>query len=280
MERKSYDILDGALGFYENKGFKFIEVPWIVSKKAIDITRPNKKSYCESKFGYHVSSAEQSFLQLILDNKLNPGLYVACTPCYRDDEVDELHSKYFMKVELIDFLGYDHFEDADIQSRMDFVLNSAKEFFLRYLDIDIRATPDGIDIISNSKKIELGSYGIRSFGGFSWIYGTGVAEPRLSFCLNKNPGYHQTPIPHGKYGSFSKVVEEFKELEDSYIHSNPVMVLLEVADLIGALEGFVLKFSNESVFLNDLLKMKDSTKLAFESGVRSSEGFSLGEENE
>ena len=37
--------------------------------------------------------------------------------------------------------------------------------------------------IESCNGIELGSYGIREFAGFRWIYGTGVAEPRLSLCI-------------------------------------------------------------------------------------------------
>jgi hypothetical protein len=37
-------------------------------------------------------------------------------------------------------------------------------------------TPDGI---------ELGSYGIRTVGNVSFAYGTGLAEPRFSYAINK-----------------------------------------------------------------------------------------------
>jgi hypothetical protein len=33
--------------------------------------------------------------------------------------------------------------------------------------------------------VELGSYGVRHFENIDWIYGTGLAEPRLSTVMNK-----------------------------------------------------------------------------------------------
>jgi hypothetical protein len=44
-------------------------------------------------------------------------------------------------------------------------------------------TPVGRDI--NFNGIEVGSYGIREFEGFKWVYGTGAAEPRLSQAIGR-----------------------------------------------------------------------------------------------
>lgn len=43
-------------------------------------------------------------------------------------------------------------------------------------------TTDGYDI--TYKGIELGSYGMRKCEFLEWVYGTGCAEPRLSYCQN------------------------------------------------------------------------------------------------
>jgi len=37
-----------------------------------------------------------------------------------------------------------------------------------------------IDIVTVNSNIELGSYGIGSYENYKWVYGTGLAEPRLS----------------------------------------------------------------------------------------------------
>lgn len=78
-------------------------------------------------------------------------------------------------------------------------------------------------------------------------------------------GYHNKEIPRGKFGEFSKIREEFIEAEDAFEQGNKVMLLVELSDLIGAIEGYC---SNHNITLNDLLKMKDATKKAFNDGTR------------
>ncbi len=79
-------------------------------------------------------------------------------------------------------------------------------------------------------------------------------------------GYHSKHIKKGDLGHFSKIREEFTELEDAWGQDNPVLELCELADLIGAIEAYSL--NNYDISLNDLIKMKDATKSAFESGER------------
>lgn len=60
----------------------------------------------------------------------------------------------------------------------------AAMFFSKYTNsskVSIDSTKEGHDITING--IEVGSYGGRQFNGFTWIYGTGCAEPRLSEAL-------------------------------------------------------------------------------------------------
>jgi hypothetical protein len=78
-------------------------------------------------------------------------------------------------------------------------------------------------------------------------------------------GYHITPILRGEYGKFSKVQEEFEEAKDAYIQKNPLMCLVEFADLIGAIEGLA---KNYNMTLEDILSMHYATKRAFEDGTR------------
>lgn len=78
--------------------------------------------------------------------------------------------------------------------------------------------------------------------------------------------YHKSKIEKGVYGHFSKIKEEFQELQDAIDQQDKILTLVELSDLIGAIEGFVefeLKMS-----LNDLLKFKELTKHAFTSGHR------------
>jgi hypothetical protein len=78
-------------------------------------------------------------------------------------------------------------------------------------------------------------------------------------------GYHQTEIPKGELGKFSKIEEEFLELKDAHEQSNSVMALCEMSDLIGAIEAYAARWN---VSLIDLLRMKEATERAFKDGTR------------
>lgn len=63
--------------------------------------------------------------------------------------------------------------------------------------------------------------------------------------------WHKNEIPKGTFGEFSKIKEEFLELEDSIQQNQPLMALFECSDLVGAIEGFVAKYN---LSLDDLKK--------------------------
>lgn len=78
-------------------------------------------------------------------------------------------------------------------------------------------------------------------------------------------GYHKVKIEKGVLGEFSKIREEFLEAEDALEQDNKVMLLVELCDLIGAIEAYTESYN---ISLDDLLKMKDATKSAFLDGSR------------
>ncbi len=78
-------------------------------------------------------------------------------------------------------------------------------------------------------------------------------------------GYHKIEIQKGKLGEFSKINEEYLELKDALDQDNPVMVICELCDMIGAIEAYSKRFN---LSLGDLIKMKDATKNAFQTGYR------------
>lgn len=78
-------------------------------------------------------------------------------------------------------------------------------------------------------------------------------------------GYHIKEIARGKFGEFSKIREEFLEAEDALEQDNKVMLLVELADLIGAIEEYCSKYN---IKLDDLIRMKEATKRAFKDGTR------------
>ena len=85
----------------------------------------------------------------------------------------------------------------------------------------------------------------------------------------RKPGYHITQIPRGVYGESSKIEEEVRELIDAEQQGATLMALQELSDIIGAISGYLEK-KHPSIKLEDLIKMSQVTKRAFESGQRQS----------
>lgn len=83
----------------------------------------------------------------------------------------------------------------------------------------------------------------------------------------KNIGYHITNIDRGIYGHLSKIYEEVEELKDSENQNNKIMILLELSDIIGAIDGY-LEHHHNSISLEDLITMSKTTKRVFENGYR------------
>lgn len=78
-------------------------------------------------------------------------------------------------------------------------------------------------------------------------------------------GYHLTEIKKGELGEFSKIEEEFAELLDAHAQNSKVMELIELSDLLGAIEEYLKK---NNLTLKDLKIFSDITKKAFISGER------------
>ena len=170
----NYALLDDSIRWYAGSGFLRIEAPWTVSEKVDDITRPPDRIHFQLKHNDKclVASGEQSFLYLYLKDFLPKGQYQTITPCYRYESFDYLHTKYFMKNELIKTDKVDQYE---LEKMVDMCLG----WFRRFLPAaEVIKTDIGFDIEVFGK--ELGSYGIRSCEFLDWVYGTGCAEPRTS----------------------------------------------------------------------------------------------------
>jgi len=78
--------------------------------------------------------------------------------------------------------------------------------------------------------------------------------------------YHVNEIPKGKLGEFSKIKEEFLELEDAFQQKDKVLQICELTDLVGAIEEFSMGKFNLS--LNDLIAFSNKTKSAFKEHKR------------
>lgn len=168
--------------------YKPIEVPWIVSEKAIRATFSPEKIPFETSGGYLVGSAEQSFIELVLNGDLKCGKYMACSPCFRDDKIDNLHKKTFMKVELFHRFKSRQ-SDINIENHISNMIKNAQccmrtlNAKLDFENIKTIKTDQGFDLEING--IEVGSYGYREFEDIYWVYGTGLAEPRFSTALKE-----------------------------------------------------------------------------------------------
>lgn len=137
-----------------------------------------------------VGSAEQGFLSLAIKGFITPGKYQAITPCFRDESFDSTHTKYFMKNELFILLDNNLTLSAgDVQAKVRHVLSDAMSFFESEVSIPVTSvvtnfsdTSYSVDLEING--IEVGSYGVRSAGHLTWIYGSGCAEPRMTIAMN------------------------------------------------------------------------------------------------
>jgi hypothetical protein len=196
-----WGFLADARDFYSRRGYQYIEVPWVVRQEITELTIPDGAlPFVVDNYGDLAGSAEQSFVQMKIDKVIPAGKYQTITPCFRDDVVDELHQKHFMKLELIDFRTKQHSYEE--------ILNDAFDFCKFHLNRLIPPGADGgrleIEEVTEDQKdinfyakwwdgfmfnpIELGSYGTRRVehngNTYSWNYGTGLAEPRFSSVKN------------------------------------------------------------------------------------------------
>ena len=180
-----YEAIGRSITHYELNRFKRIESPWYVPKSIVNITLPSFCKAVELNTGEClVGSAEQSFLSLYLNGNLPKGRFQSITPCFRDDDIDWLHQKYFIKNELIDT---EDTSENGLAKILDICLRFFKSEFKNNVPKIVKKQNEGIypsyDIEYDG--IELGSYGIRSCNFLTWIYATGLAEPRLSSIKKK-----------------------------------------------------------------------------------------------
>ena len=64
-------------------------------------------------------------------------------------------------------------------------------------------------------------------------------------------GFHTREITKGAYGELSKIREELEEAEDAEAQGQKLILLTELADIIGAVEGVAIA---HGATLDDLLK--------------------------
>lgn len=173
-----YAKIGAAQAYYSNLGYQECAVPWILSFEPYNATRPpnRKEFYCLD--GYLNASGEQSFLELMIQG-IPLTKHYCVTPCFRDEPIiDATHHRSFMKLELIN-------TDATLEN-LQAMISDAVTFFSNYIPVVVIPTNSeqtAFDIVDKHNTIELGSYGIRTYQGHTWIYGTGIALPRLDTII-------------------------------------------------------------------------------------------------
>ena len=172
--------LKEAKDHYEANGYRYlIDIPWHCPPDIQAYTMPEGTAPSRlDNSAYLVGSAEQSFLEKIFKGTMPSGLHQTITPCFRNDQEDELHQLYFIKLELIAFWP-NVFVDLTTQLASDALI-----FFNKFVPCTIIKTDRGLDIVDKTYKIELGSYGSRAFKGQFYTYGTGLALPRLNYVIS------------------------------------------------------------------------------------------------
>jgi len=177
--RRIYD----AISYYSNLGYKMIDVPMIVSEESINETVKCAKEVYKHPLGCYVGSAEQSFIEMHKQGNLPVGKYMALTPCWRDESViDETHFNLFLKLELIDLES--DTVNGIIKDCLGLFVKENKGYDRISITTDIVDNEIIHDI--NINNIEVGSYGCREMlDGTSYTYGTGIAEPRITYALTK-----------------------------------------------------------------------------------------------
>jgi hypothetical protein len=81
-------------------------------------------------------------------------------------------------------------------------------------------------------------------------------------------GYHLHNIRKGKLGDSSKIREEVDELIDAEAQGCKIMALVELSDMVGAIELYLAKHF-PGMTLRDLETMSHITQRAFKNGFRS-----------
>lgn len=80
-------------------------------------------------------------------------------------------------------------------------------------------------------------------------------------------GYHTREFEKGVYGTVGKIREEWEEFLDAHEQGARVLELCELADLYGAIEGY-LETAFPDVRMDDIRMMAEMTRSAFREGKR------------
>lgn len=181
--------LGNIIRLWQSAGAQYIDLPWTASQEAVAATRPPERAPntdIQTPFGFLVASGEQAFMDMSSTLR-EKQIYIGWTPCFRHEpSFDATHHYYFLKAE-----AFVRCSPSQASLEVDRVRNIAMMGFETLLrlsntnaQLEFRQTAiDTYDIECNG--IEVGSYGIRTYKGETYVFGTALAEPRWSEALIK-----------------------------------------------------------------------------------------------
>lgn len=205
-----FHYLAAAQWAYKEVGYAPIDVPWWATRDIVNLTKgadfPKDNEY-ELSLNKKclIASGEQGFLYMANKGQLPTGNYQAITPCFRNEPHDAFHQKQFMKLELMEYMDTqtpwhlspdvaalnERIEDMVDDALDTLALVAQKKITLRAVKtntVDHARVPGTVSYDIEGKYgdvwIELGSYGARRAVFGTWIFGTGLAEPRFSKVLH------------------------------------------------------------------------------------------------
>jgi hypothetical protein len=187
-----WDLLSEVISKFEKAlGYQYVEVPWAVPARAIRSTFGGRIQPVLGSDLYAVGSGEQSFVELQLQGKLPPGRYITMTPCFREEmQHSDITRPHFMKAELYITEGITEDTPRELATmcmRMyrQMLMNEMRSDGIsdRLIELKATKTDEGWDVMLDG--VELGSYGMRTYEGVTWVYGTALAEPRFSVVVDR-----------------------------------------------------------------------------------------------
>lgn len=266
-----YVLLGEVMEYYKSIGYEEIDVPWLINEKYDLLTRPNNKNSCiiDNDGRHFVASAEQGFLSICLTNGMKYNkVFVSCTPCIRLNDCDDnYHQETFMKIELsavsdTEELAQNIVKNILINTKALFNNITNKKVYIE--KIEFKPSICHFDLMIDG--IEVGSYGYREIDGCYYVFGTGLALPRLSKFIDDS-GYHKSGFVKYNTGTLLKIKEEINECIDAEKQNDKLLLICELADVIGAVKMYIDN-NDIGVTINDLDKFSQKTINAFKKGKR------------
>lgn len=73
--------------------------------------------------------------------------------------------------------------------------------------------------------------------------------------------FHKVEIQRGVYGELSKIQEELDEAKDAEAQGQDLMLLIELADIVGAVEGVAKKYGMSLEQLSTFAKLRSEVAI-------------------